>query len=267
MKTLLLVSALFVISCSSKPDPLAIPETLEEAIETGYRSPENKKRDVYRHPVETLKFFGIQPEMTVLEISPGKGWYMEILAPYLTEKGQYIMATPPADKPYFKANEEILNAWKAKYPQVSKNMKSVMFSSTNMKLPPENTVDMVLTFRNVHNWMTDKAAQKAFDAFYKTLKPGGILGVVEHRASPEQEDVFAKSGYVREQDVIELAINAGFRLVGSSEINANPRDTKNHPEGVWTLPPALKLGDKDRDKYLSIGESDRMTLKFIKPKY
>ena len=267
MKTLLLLSALFLISCSSKSDPLAIPETLEEAVATGYRSPENKKRDVYRHPVETLKFFGIQPEMTVLEISPGKGWYMEILAPYLAEKGQYIMAIPPADRPYFKVNEEILNAWKAKYPQVSKNMKSVLFSSSTMKLPPENTVDMVLTFRNVHNWMSEKAAQKAFDAFYKTLKPGGVLGVVEHRAPPEQEDVFAKSGYVREQDVIELAINAGFRLVGSSEINANPEDTKNHPEGVWTLPPTLKLGDKDRDKYLSIGESDRMTLKFIKPKY
>lgn len=125
---------------------------------------------------------------------------------------------------------------------------------------------MVVTFRNVHNWMTAKGEEQAFKAFYDVLKPGGILGVVEHRALPTQEDPLAKSGYVREQDVIELAARAGFKLVGSSEINANAKDTKDHPEGVWTLPPALKLGDKNREKYLAIGESDRMTLKFMKPK-
>lgn len=266
MKTLLLLSALLLVSCSTKKDPLTLPETIEEAVESGYRNPENKKRDIYRHPVETLKFFGLKPEMTVVEIFPGRGWYMEILAPYLAAKGQYVMALPPATKPYFKANEEALNAWMEKYPQVSKNMKKVPFSSMDIQLPPDNSVDMVLTFRNVHNWMSEKYARDAFEAFYKTLKPGGILGVVEHRASPEQEDIFAKNGYVREQDIIEMAITAGFRLIGTSEINANPKDTKNHPEGVWTLPPTLKLGDKDKEKYLSIGESDRMTLKFIKPR-
>ena len=267
MKFLLLLLPFIVISCSSKKDPLKLPESLEEAVESGYRSSENMKRDEFRHPVATLKFFGIRPEMTVVEISPGKGWYMEILAPYLAEKGKYIMAIPVADKPYFKANEEVLNAWMEKYPQVGKKMEKVLFSPpATIKFPPKNSADMVLTFRNVHNWVTGKGDKAAFKAFYDVLKPGGVLGVVEHRALPSQDDPLAKSGYVKEQDVINMAVKAGFRLAGSSEINANPKDTKNHPSGVWTLPPSLKLGDQDREKYLKIGESDRMTLKFVKPK-
>jgi predicted methyltransferase len=264
---LLLLSALFLaVSCTSKKDPLKLPETIEEAVATGYRSPENMKRDIYRHPVETLNFFGLKPEMTVIEISPGKGWYMEILAPYLASKGRYIMALPVADKPYFKANEEVLNNWRAKYPQVGKKMETAIFSPPNsIKFPPANSVDMVLTFRNVHNWMMSNGEAKSFEAFYKVLKPGGVLGVVEHRAAPDQENSFAKSGYVKEQDVIEMAVRAGFQLVASSEINANPKDSRNHPEGVWTLPPTLRLGETNKDKYEKIGESDRMTLKFIKP--
>lgn len=268
MKYLFLSTLLLFASCSSQKDPLKIPETIEEAVsDSGYRSSPNKLRDQYRHPVETLKFFGLKPDMTVLEVSPGQGWYMEILAPLLAENGKYIAGMPVADKPYFKTNEEIINNWKAKYPQVSKNMETATFSPpSNIKFPADNSVDMVLTFRNVHNWMMSKGEAKAFKAFYDVLKPGGILGVVEHRANPDQEDPMAKSGYVREQDVIELAAKAGFKLVGSSEVNANPKDTKNHPEGVWTLPPSLRLGEKNRDKYLAIGESDRMTLKFMKPK-
>jgi predicted methyltransferase len=267
MKYLLITTLLFSYSCSTKKDPFKIPDTLEEAVASGFRSTENKLRDQYRHPVETLKFFGLKPEMTVIEIAPGKGWYMEILAPYLASKGQYIMGVPVPDKPYFKANEAIINAWKEKYPQVSKKMKSVLFAPPEpIQLPEDGSVDMILTFRNVHNWMAAKGARDAFEAFFKALRPGGILGVVEHRALPEQEDIFAKSGYVREQDVIEMAITAGFRLLGSSEINANPLDTKTYPEGVWTLPPTLKLGDRDREKYMTIGESDRMTLRFVKPK-
>ncbi len=268
MKHILLLSLVLLSACSSKKDPLALPETIQEAVtESGYRSPQNKLRDVYRHPVETLEFFGITPEMTVVEIAPGQGWYMEILAPLLAEKGRYIMAAPVVDKPYFKINAELMNVWKAKYPNVGSKMESAIFSPpSKIVFPPAETADLVVTFRNVHNWMTAKGEEQAFKAFYDVLKPGGILGVVEHRALPSQEDPLAKSGYVREQDVIELAARAGFKLVGSSEINANSKDTKDHPEGVWTLPPALKLGEKNREKYLAIGESDRMTLKFMKPK-
>jgi predicted methyltransferase len=267
MKYLLIAFLVLSSACSSKQDPLALPETLEEAVTSNYRTPQNKARDVYRHPVETLKFFGLTPEMTVVEVAPGQGWYMEILAPFLSAHGRYIMAAPIADKPYFKANEEIISAWKQKYPQVGSKMETAIFSPpAQIAFPKSETADMVVTFRNVHNWMTAKGELQAFQAFYDVLKPGGILGVVEHRALPTQEDPLAKSGYVREQDVIELAARAGFKLVGTSEINANPNDTKDYPEGVWSLPPTLKLGDKNRDKYLAIGESDRMTLKFIKPK-
>jgi predicted methyltransferase len=267
MKYLLLASLILTGACSSQKDPLKLPETIEESVASGYRNPENTKRDIFRHPAETLSFFGISPEMTVVEVSPGQGWYMEILAPYLSQNGRYIMAMPVADKPYFKANEEIINGWKSKYPNVGNKIEMATFSPpATIKLPENNSADVVLTFRNVHNWMMAKGEREAFKAFFNVLKPGGILGVVEHRALPTQEDPLAKSGYVREQDVIELAVKAGFKLVGTSEINANPKDTKNHPEGVWTLPPTLKLGEKDKDKYMAIGESDRMTLKFMKPK-
>lgn len=267
MKYLLLASFLIVSACSSKKDLLQLPETIEEAVASGYRTPEFTKRDIYRHPAETLNFFGLTADMTVLEISPGQGWYMEILAPYLAKSGRYIMALPVPDKPYFKTNEEIINAWKAKFPNVGNKIETATFSPPQtIKFPENNSVDLVVTFRNVHNWMMAKGEKEAFRAFYNVLKPGGILGIEEHRALPTQEDPLAKSGYVREQDIIELAVKAGFKLVGTSEINANPKDTKNHPEGVWTLPPTLKLGEKDKDKYLAIGESDRMTLKFMKPK-
>jgi predicted methyltransferase len=267
MKTLLALSIFLLVSCASNPRPLQIPDTLQEAVDSGFRSPENRRRDQYRHPIETLTFFGLKPDMTVIEVTPGKGWYMEILAPYLSQKGQYIMAIPVPERPYEKENEAAISAWKQKYFQVGGKMKYVLFSEKDIKLPEDGSIDMILTFRNVHNWMKEKFARDAFDAFFKALRPGGILGVVDHRANPdEKDDPFAKDGYVKEQDVIEMAVTAGFRLAGSSEINANPQDTKDYPGGVWTLPPTLKLGDKDRDKYLAIGESDRMTLKFIKPK-
>jgi len=265
MKYVVLAFLFAVVGCTSKKDPLALPETIEEAVASNYRSSENKQRDIYRHPVETLKFFGLTNELTVLEISPGRGWYMEILAPFLTAKGRYIMGIPVADKPYFKANEEVLNQWMAKYPQV-KVEKSIFSPPKTIKFPENGSVDLVVTFRNVHNWMVGNGERQAFEAFYKVLKPGGILGIVEHRADPSQQDAIGKSGYVREQDVIEMAAKAGFKLVGTSEINANPKDNKNHPEGVWTLPPSLRLGEKDRSTYVEIGESDRMTLKFMKPK-
>lgn len=272
MKFLLLSSLLVFISCTShhhdpSPTAAATPKTIEEAVASDMRTPENKQRDQYRHPVETLKFFGVEPTMTVVEINPGSGWYMEILAPYLAEKGRYISASAPAVKDYAIANEKKISEWRAKYPEVSAKMETVVFNPpSNIQMPPDGTADLVLTFRNVHNWVAAKGEKQAFKSFYKVLRPGGILGVVEHRAGEKHHDPLAKSGYMKESYVIAMARKAGFRLIAVSQINANPKDTKDHPEGVWTLPPTLRLGDKDKDKYLVIGESDRMTLKFEKPK-
>lgn len=272
MRLALFISTLMLASaCSSKkPEAVkaALPATIEEAVASSYRTEENKKRDQYRHPVETLKFFGLRPEMTVVEIYPGAGWYMEVIAPFVAQKGKYIMATPSVnpEKPYTVINDQKIKTWMSLNPEVSRNMVMATFDlPTKTEIAPENSVDMVLTFRNVHNWISIKAEKEAFKAFYKALKPGGVLGVVEHRENPNKYDPLAKNGYVRAKDVTRMAKEAGFRLAAKSEVNANPKDTKDHPEGVWTLPPTLKLGEKDKEKYLAIGESDRMTLKFIKP--
>lgn len=266
----LMVSILVLSAACSHPKKVKkvapLPQTIEEAVSSDLRTPENRARDVYRHPVETLKFFGLEPQMTVIEVSPGAGWYLEILAPYLATQGRYIMAAPVADKPYFVAHAEKIALWKAAHPHAGAKIETAIFSPpSNIALPTDASADMVLTFRNVHNWMQAKGEKQAFKAFYAALKPGGVLGVVEHRASATKKSVDPKSGYVRQNDVIKMAKAAGFRLAATSEVNANPKDTKNYPEGVWTLPPSLKLGDKDREKYLAIGESDRMTLKFVKP--
>ncbi len=258
-------------SCSQKevkPEvkpALALPTTVEDAVKSSFRTPENTKRDQYRHPVETLNFFGIKPEMTVVEISPGAGWYMEILAPLLSSRGQYIGAGFPRDTTvdFQKELNSKIDAWLAKYPEVGAKAKIVSFSPTT-EIAPAESVDMVLTFRNIHNWMPKE--KEAFKTFFKALKPGGILGVVEHRADPKAKfDPKAKNGYVSEKHVIKIAKSVGFKLEEKSEINANPKDTKNYPEGVWTLPPTLRLKDVDKEKYLAIGESDRMTLRFVKP--
>lgn len=267
---------LVVFGCSSK-DKLRdgpashvshpLPTTLEEAVNSEFRSPEMRARDQYRHPIETLRFFGIEPQMTVVEISPGGGWYTQILAPFLAARGQYIAASVPSDiGEYFKEQNAKQKVWLSAHPELSSTFKVTDFyPPSRLEIAPAGSADMVLTFRNIHNWMDKGGVQEAFNAFYKALKPGGILGVVEHRANPNQKfDPKARSGYVREQDVIRMAKTAGFQLVAKSEINANPKDTKNYPEGVWTLPPVLRLKDQDREKYLAIGESDRMTLKFIK---
>lgn len=239
--------------------PKALPTTVREAVNSPYRTPANIVRDQYRHPVETLEFFGLAPEMTVVEITPGAGWYTEILAPYLAAKGQYIAASTDLHPGY--------SAWIAQNPEIVVKMKTTGFKPPqDLDIAPAGSADMVLTFRNVHNWMSKGSEKAVFAAFFKALKPGGILGVVEHRANPKSKrDPKAKSGYVLEKDVIRMAKAAGFKLVAQSEINANPKDTKDYPEGVWTLPPVLKLKDQDREKYLAIGESDRMTLRFVKP--
>jgi len=243
--------------------------TLAAIVAGEHRSAENRARDAARHPVETLEFFGLRPDMTVIEIWPGTGWYTEILAPYLRDHGRYIAAHwDPEAKPEFIRNS--VRAFKEKLaarPDLYGKVEVVVLA------PPEKTemtaaesVDMVLTFRNIHNWMASDQAPGVFAAIYRVLKPGGILGVVEHRAPADQpQDPKAKTGYVREDHAIALARAAGFVLEAASEVNANPKDTKDHEGGVWALPPTLRHGDKDRDKYLAVGESDRFTLRFRKP--
>ncbi|MBX3020116.1 MAG: class I SAM-dependent methyltransferase [Bdellovibrionales bacterium] len=278
MKRILFVSALVfaAVGCGSAKKaetpahtPHPLPKSISEAVSSEFRSPENKARDVHRHPVETLTFFGLEPQMTVIEVSPGAGWYTQILLPLLAENGQYIAAAVPSSTgDYMKNLNEKQATWLAAHPELAPKFKVTDFNPPEqVDIAPEGTADMVVTFRNVHNWMAKGAEQAAFNSFFKALKPGGILGVTEHRANPKQKtDPKASSGYVREKDVIRMAEKAGFKLVAKSEVNANPKDTKDHPEGVWTLPPSLRLKEKDRDKYVAIGESDRMTLKFMKPK-
>lgn len=243
-----------------------LPSSVEEAVHQGRRTEANRARDQYRHPIESLNFFGLKPDMTVVEISPGAGWYMEILAPILSEHGKYYGAIPPSTATGEAShNNEKINNWLKSNPDV-KAILTEFSPPDKLAIAPDDSADMVLTFRNVHNWIRSHSEQAVFNAFFKALKPGGILGVVEHRENPKlKQNPDGKTGYVREDYVIKLAKKAGFKLVAKSEINANPKDTKDYPDGVWTLPPTFALKDKDHDKYAAIGESDRMTLKFIKP--
>jgi len=250
-------------AAAAVPAPV-LPATIEEAITSEFRTPQNKERDAYRHPLETLKFFGLEPGMRVIEVSPGKGWYSEIIAPLLTAKGEFLPAVQdPGNSEYMQKAVGAYKEWFAAKPTVKATFIPFELGAPLVVTEP---VDMVLTFRNVHNWMSQNKAQEAFKSFFVALKPGGILGVVEHRADPKKkQDPKGKSGYVKESEVIRMATAAGFKLDAKSEINANPKDTKDYPDGVWTLPPSLSKGDADRQKYIDIGESDRMTLRFIKP--
>lgn len=267
MKFIFLALSMSLVSCAVEKTkvvnpPEVLPTTIRDAVNSSYRTSSNQKRDIYRHPVDTLEFFGITPTMTVVEIWPSGGWYTEILAPYLNAQGKYIISDPPADpNGYLKARI----TWMANNPHIAEKVKITNFlPPTHLDIAEPGSADMVLTFRNVHNWKGDENKLLAFKSFYKALKPGGILGVVDHRAHPTKK-LDPASGYLKQADVIKLAQDAGFKLVDRNEINANPADTRNWPEGVWTLPPRLKLGEKDKQKYLGIGESDRMTLKFTKP--
>lgn len=239
--------------------------TLQTILTSSHRSEQNRLRDKYRHPAQTLEFFGLRPNMTVVELWPGTGWYTEILAPFLAPKGQLIVTnlTPSTSKPALALQEKL-----AANPEVFGKVKVAQINPPNeLTLAPENSVDMVVTFRNIHNWVKAGYAEQVYTAAYKALKPGGILGVEEHRGKPGislQESI--KTGYMSEDGVIAAVEKAGFKLVSKSEINANPKDTKDYPGGVWTLPPTLSQGQKDRQHFLTIGESDRMSLKFIKPK-
>lgn len=263
----LLLSGLLAISSQGFATPSS---SLDDAIASSHRSAEEKARDAFRHPKETLQFFEVEPDMTVVEIWPGaKGWYTAILAPYLRENGTYYAAhfSPESSVGYFRRSLTQFKTRLAEQPSVYDHVRITHLDPpAYADIAPAGTVDRVLTFRNVHNWAKSGKSEAVFASFYKALKPGGILGVVEHRA-PEVRPLSRQieTGYMSEGYVIEQAQLAGFELVESSEINSNNKDQANHPAGVWTLPPTLRLGEQDREQYLAIGESDRMTLKFRKP--
>jgi predicted methyltransferase len=258
------------ISASASASNDYIVELLDEVIEATHRSEENRARDRYRHPKETLLFFGLRENMTVVEISPATGWYTEILAPILKRQGKFL-ASPPAltaDTPEpLKRRDAAYKAMVAANPKLYGGTTIANFDLQKPVFGTAGSADMVLTFRNVHNWAKAGTADAMFAAFHTALKKGGVLGVVEHRARPGtsfQRQI--DSGYMTETYVIETATRAGFKWVASSDINYNPKDTTDHPGGVWNLPPNLRgVAEKDKAKYLAIGESDRMTLKFIKP--
>jgi predicted methyltransferase len=244
-------------------------EKLQSLSVAEHRSEANIARNQYRHPVETLEFMGLESGMTVVEILPGGGWYTEILAPFLRSNGQYYAAhfSPNATLGY---QPPALIGFQAKLAENPELYGETVITHLNPPhatfIAPPGSADLALTFRNVHNWIMAGTQHEHFDTFYKAVKPGGILGVVEHRA-PEGSSMefMSTSGYVTQDYVIELAEAAGFEFVESSEINANPNDRKDYARGVWTLPPTLQLGEEGKDEYLAIGESDRMTLKFRKP--
>ena len=244
-------------------------EALRTAIAASTRTPANAARDRYRHPQETLSFFGVKPSDTVVEIWPAGGWYTEILAPYVAQGGgTYIAASMGANG--HNGVRRLIEANGALYGGIRTATFPVLDAAETGV--PDGTADVVLTFRNVHNWHTgyqrerQPYAEEAFRQMYRMLRPGGTLGVVDHRL-PESADAAREqsSGYLKVSTVRRLAEAAGFRYVGASEVNANPRDTADWPDGVWTLPPNYRRGDQDRERYAAIGESDRMTLRFVKP--
>ena len=242
-------------------------DALKAAIAGSHRSAANTARDVYRHPYQTLSFFGIKPSMTVVELAPEGGWYTEILAPYLRAQGKLIGAgeTIKPENRYAMLFKQKLDANPAVYDKVQIGL---FEPPRKYDIAPAGSVDLVLTFRNVHNWVEigDDKMKLMLKSIYDSLKPGGVFGVVEHRLpAAKAQDATASTGYMHEAYVIKLVEGAGFKLAAKSEINANPKDTAEHKGGVWALPPTLTNKDADRAAYLAIGESDRMTLKFVKP--
>ncbi|MDY7561524.1 methyltransferase [Pseudomonas sp. 10B1] len=238
-----------------------------KVLSGSWRLPENSARDQYRHPQQTLQFFGLRANQTLIEITPGNGWYSELLAPLLKDKGRYIAAvqsTATGDNAR-KAADRLKQKFAAD-PTHYRKAQIVEFDPQAPVFGKPASADALLTFRNVHNWVMADDAPGMFKGFYNVLKRGGTLGVVDHRANEDaSQESIKDSGYLPTAYVVKLATDAGFVLAGSSEINANPKDTKDYAQGVWTLPPTLTMGDQDQDKYVAIGESDRLTLRFIKP--
>ncbi|UTD29757.1 class I SAM-dependent methyltransferase [Bradyrhizobium sp. WD16] len=242
-------------------------QALRAAINGSQRSARFLARDGARHPYEELTFFEITPRYTVVEIWPGAGYWTEILAHYLNESGVYYAAVEPqraTAAPTANAFNTKLNSDKAIYGRVRITEFSPPAAAT---LAPDGSVDLILTFRNLHNWLKQGNAAETLAAFHRALKPGGILGIEDHRGQRDvPQDPQASDGYVRQDYAIALVESAGFEFVAASEVNANPKDTANWPKGVWTLPPTFALGDTDREKYAAIGEADNFVLKFRKPR-
>ncbi len=264
MRTVLLATAVFMLSAA----PVSAG-SLDEAISGDHRSAENRSRDTYRHPGETLAFFGFRPDQTVVELWPGGGWYTEILAPALRDSGQLVLAVFGEGEPdsyRTRSHRQFVQKLESD-PAVYGQVRTIPFwPPESVTLGPPGSADLVVTFRNVHSMFRRGQFEAFLTAAHDVLKPGGTLGIVQHRAEPGTDPETAKrSGYLPEQWVIEQAEAAGFQLSARSEINANARDTKDHPDGVWSLPPGYQSGDKDREKFAAIGESDRMTLRFTRP--
>jgi predicted methyltransferase len=247
-------------------------KTLDEAINAAlkgtHRPPKNVERDKYRHPLETLKHFGIKPNMTVLEYGPGEGWYTELLAPLLATQGKLYVTTTDPNGPADQRSTFYglrLKRFLDRSPELFGKVERITIDSKAPKFGLDGTVDVVLAFRTMHGLHRDKLLGTFLAEAHKALKPNGVLGVEQHRAKPDANpDDAAKKGYLPEAFVIKEVEAAGFKLAGKSEVNANPKDTKDYEAGVWALPPTFENKDKDRDKYAAIGESDRMTLKFVK---
>ncbi len=271
----LIIAALISLPswAGSKSLDASTSAALDKAISGEHRSDANKARDTFRKPKETLAFFGLRSDMTVVEIWPGSGWYTEILAPVLKESGT-LYAAQYTVNPTYGYQRRYFGAFLTKLGQKPDIYRDVKITALDfpyeLNIAPAGSADMVLTFRNAHNWVNPgygtQAGPLAFETMFDTLKPGGVLGIVDHRwPDPATEDPDADNGYVSEQRIIALAEAAGFTLEARSDMHRNERDDHEHPEGVWTLPPSLALGDQDREQYTAIGESDRMTLKFVKP--
>lgn len=270
------LAALALGACApGRPKGVKPPTTLEAAVAGSWRDPADRARDVWRHPVESLRFWGLKPGRTVVEFWPGAGWYTDILAPYLAATGGRFYAADlvPVDadgQAMVQAYRRRLEASPGLYGKVT----VTAFGAGTGPVAPAGSADLVLFLRNLHNWMAAGLAEKAFRDAFAALKPGGVLGIEEHRAdAAATPDVMASSGYVPQAYAVRLAEEAGFQLAAASEINANPKDHHDHPFGVWTLPPVRRSSARgqppdpnfDHAPYDAIGESDRMTLKFVKP--
>lgn len=280
MSTRLILAALLLLPLMPADAGAAQPEldattssALDDAMSGEHRSAENKARDKYRHPKETLAFFGFRSDMTVVEIWPGGGWYTEILAPALKENGK-LYAVQYSVNPQYSYQRRYFGAFLTKAGESPDVFRDVIVTAMDfpyqLNIAPSGAADLVVTFRNAHNWVSSgyhkASAQLAFQAMFDVLKPGGVLGIVDHRwPDAENEDPHAEDGYISEQRLIAFAEEAGFEFAGRSDVNRNAKDTHDHPEGVWTLPPSFALDEQDREKYLAIGESDRLTIRFVKP--
>jgi predicted methyltransferase len=262
VRSLIVIAAISALSYATAATAAA-DAALTAAVASPARPAKAVARDKARHPVEELAFFGINSKMNVVEIWPGGGYWTDILGPYLATGGRYTVALPPA------GGEDNPNSFRSRLAAEKDRLGNVQVTTLgagSFDIAPPSSADLVLTFRNLHNWMYDGYADQALAACFKALKPGGILGIEEHRGRNDiPQDPKGENGYVRQDYAIALAKKAGFVLVGSSEVNANPKDTKDWPKGVWTLPPTLAMGETDRAKYIAIGEGDNFVLKFQKP--